>query len=143
MNAAASLSDRINLDEQTVNQAKEAGTSGFSLVLRDSNGDIQEIPPSLRRVLQKTLESIGRNEGVRISHVPEELTSTTAADLLGVSRPTLLKWATDGVLPAHKVGSHTRFKRTDVVELKSRRDAERRESFEALRTLDAELEEGE
>lgn len=28
-----------------------------------------------------------------VGRMPEELTSTVAADLLGVSRPTLMKWA--------------------------------------------------
>lgn len=143
MSATTHLSDRITLDEQAVSQAKNARSSGLSLVLRDQQGTVHEIPEELRRILHKALESIDRNEGVRIGRVPEELTSTTAADILGVSRPTLLRWAADGLISSHKVGSHARFTRADVFQLKSQRDAERRASFAALRAFDKELEENE
>ena len=70
--------------------------------------------------------------------MPDELTSTVAADILGVSRPTLLRWTREGLIESFKVGSHTRFRRSDVLRLREQRETERREAFEKLRALDAE-----
>ncbi|WP_218121324.1 helix-turn-helix domain-containing protein [Actinomyces ruminicola] len=84
------------------------------------------------------LASIAEHGEVTIGRVPDELTSTVAADMLGVSRPTLLKWSRDGVIDSFKVGTHTRFCREDVVRLRYERERERRRAFEELRALDAE-----
>jgi excisionase family DNA binding protein len=43
------------------------------------------------------------------------LTTTTAAEQIGVSRPTLMKIVAAGELPTHKVGSHTRLRTVDVL----------------------------
>ena len=47
---------------------------------------------------------------VNVQAVPAEMTSITATNVLGVSRPTLMKMVNDGLLPSHKVGAHHRFK---------------------------------
>lgn len=70
--------------------------------------------------------------------LPEELTSSLAADVLGVTRPTLMKWAQEGRIASHKVGMHTRFYRDDVLALSKLRAKERGEAFAEFRALDAE-----
>ena len=75
---------------------------------------------------------------VKISRVPEELTSTVAAELLGVSRPTLMKWAKEGKIATHKRGTHSRFKREDVLQLKRQRAEERMKAFQEWRAFEEE-----
>lgn len=91
---------------------------------------------SVERLVAQVLEAIALQGSVMIARIPDELTSTAAADLLSVSRPTLMKWVQEGKLPSFKVGSHTRFRRTDVEELKAKREQDRLAAFDALRAFD-------
>lgn len=68
--------------------------------------------------------------------MPDELSSSTAADILGVSRPTLMKWAKEGKIPSFKVGTHTRFRRDEVLELKRLRAKKRSDAFDELREFE-------
>ena len=96
------------------------------------------LPSSLQDMLFHTLRIIGEGGSVSIGQMPEELTSTVAANLLGVSRPTLLRWSREGKIDSFKVGAHTRFHLTEVMKLRDQRESERRKRFEELRALDAE-----
>ena len=68
--------------------------------------------------------------------MPEELTSTSAADILGVPRPTLMKWAKENQINSFKVGTHTRFKRDDVFALKRHLEKRKNDAFEKLRSFE-------
>ena len=72
--------------------------------------------------------------GRAIMLIPEKqhLTTQRAADMLGVSRPHLIKLLHDGDLPYHTVGSHRRVYLNDVLTYVRRRDAERHEALNAL-----------
>jgi len=72
--------------------------------------------------------------GRAIVLIPEnqQLTTQRAADLLGVSRPHLVKLLESGKLPYHKVGSHRRIYLKDFVGYQKRRDAERRASLDRI-----------
>ncbi|MDU0347682.1 helix-turn-helix domain-containing protein [Actinomyces sp. MRS3W] len=134
----ASALTRVGLAAQTVREVQEIGPlEGAALVLRSSDGREVELTPNVQRALFAALAAIAEHGEVMIGRVPDELTSTVAADMLGVSRPTLLKWSRNGVLDSFKVGSHTRFRREDVVRLRDERERERRRAFEELRALDA------
>lgn len=63
---------------------------------------------------------------------PREVTTSTAAAMLGVSRPTLMKMVKDGLLPSRKVGTHTRLLSSDVLAAKKARRARERAAFAAL-----------
>lgn len=93
------------------------------------------VPAELRQLLTQVLESVATGATITISSVPTELTTSHAAALLGVSRPTLMKMIGDGRLPAHKVRSHTRLKADDVFKLRSDMQTRRREAFDELREL--------
>jgi excisionase family DNA binding protein len=62
----------------------------------------------------------------------EELTLTEAADLLNVSRPHLATLLEEGEIPFHKVGTHRRVYREDVLEYNAR---QREEAEEAMQNL--------
>ncbi|HJA38472.1 MAG TPA: helix-turn-helix domain-containing protein [Candidatus Brevibacterium intestinigallinarum] len=65
----------------------------------------------------------GMDAGAHTGELPEQLTSAAAADVLGISSPTLAKWVSERRIDASKKGTHARFKREDVLELR-RRNAE-------------------
>jgi excisionase family DNA binding protein len=66
--------------------------------------------------------------------VPEnqELTTQRAADLLGVSRPHLIKLLETGKLPHHKTGSHRRIYLKDLIVYKKRRDSDRKAALDRI-----------
>lgn len=111
-----------------------------SIQLVLSNNDIVTLPPATANLIQRTLDTLAKHGAVSIGTLPEELTSTTAADILGISRPTLLKLARDGEIDSHKVGSHTRFKREHVLAFKQQRRNEQLAAVDELRDTIADLE---
>lgn len=134
----ASTLERIDLAPQTVREIKEINpASGTSILLRSPDHQEIELPPGVQRMILDALASIAEHGEVVIGRVPDELTSTVAADMLGVSRPTLLKWSREGLIDSFKVGSHTRFRREDIIRFRTERERERRQAFNELRALDA------
>lgn len=73
-------------------------------------------------------------EGKVISLVPEtqELTTQAAANILGVSRPHLIKLLESGKLAFHKVGAHRRICLKDLVAFQQTRDRGRRTALDDL-----------
>ena len=68
--------------------------------------------------------------------IPSELTTTTAAGMLGISRPTLMKLVHAGEIPAHKVGSHTRINADDVLAYREQIRNRQRAAFDELRAFE-------
>lgn len=105
-----------------------------------ANDEVVTLPPATANLIQRTLDALTKHGAVSIGTLPEELTSTTAADILGISRPTLLKLAREGEIDSHKVGSHTRFKREHVLALAQQRRNEQLAALDDLRETIAALE---
>ncbi|MFD4960193.1 helix-turn-helix domain-containing protein [Microbacterium sp. NPDC058389] len=119
-----------------VRRAQEPGSRGLALVSGDTEG--VALGPDLNTFLFQVLVGLARGS-VSVTALPEELTTTVAAELIGVSRPTLMKMVRDGVLPSRMAGSHTRLRTSDVLALRKTRARERREAFEALLRFDEEF----
>ena len=102
-----------------------------------------EMPRELQDLLRQVITTVGRGGSVRLSQFPEELTTTVAAELIGISRPTLMKLVHRGELNAHKVGSHTRLRSKDVLAFAEQRKLDERNrrlrAFDALRDTEAAL----
>lgn len=111
------------------------GPEGVLLVERVGD-PARRLPNEIGRILQEVLDVMARGGRVTIGAVPDELTTSAAAAILGVSRPTLMKMVRAGELPAHKVGSHHRLKADDVYAARRQRRARERAAFDALRDMD-------
>lgn len=132
--------DRVRVSDAAVEQARSVLPSlegaGGSLVTERDGIVGTALPPELGRILQQVVDAVASGRAVTVSAVPDELTTSAAADLLGISRPTLMKRIAEGRIAAHKVGSHTRLTSSDVYAyLKERRRLER-EAFERLLALE-------
>ena len=66
------------------------------------------LPDPAFRLLKEVLEQMARGHVVAVTPIEAELTTQQAAELLGVSRPHLIKLLEDGALPYRKVGTHRR-----------------------------------
>lgn len=130
----------ITVDTVAIKSARDMVKHGFrnsKLILQAPDGSEQIFSQALQDVLLETLNALAESGAVLIEKMSEELTSTVAAETLGVSRPTLMKWVKDGKISCHKVGSHWRFKCEDVMALQQQRAQDRRAAFQELRELDA------
>ena len=131
---------RVMTTERESRLAKEIlgvldGPEGALAVERDGHLS-RPLPPELGQILQQVLEVMARGGTVTVGSLPRELTTTSAAAVLGVSRPTLMLMIKDGRLPAHKVGTHTRLLAEDVLAERSARRARERAAFAELREIE-------
>ncbi|WP_314324001.1 helix-turn-helix domain-containing protein [Paenarthrobacter ilicis] len=137
----------VTTTEQQTAQAREVAAlfrrdpnaEGSRVAVESKNGEALAVPPELSSLVRQVIEVISRGGTVTIGSLPKEVTTTTAAKMIGVSRPTLMQLINNGDLPAHKVGSHSRILTDDVQSYKARRDLERRQAFDDLRALEDEL----
>lgn len=94
--------------------------AGGELYLRLRTGKKQRetdiaLPHSALRVLAGALRQMAEGHGVLLVPVDAELTTQQAADLLGVSRPFLIKLLEQRKLPYRRVGAHRRLLAADVL----------------------------
>jgi excisionase family DNA binding protein len=88
-------------------------------------GDQVEIPAEVHRVLRQVVEAL--RQGLAVTVAPQSLTLTTqqAADLLGVSRPTLIKLLDEDRIAYERVGTHRRVLLRDLLAYRqTRREAQ-------------------
>lgn len=141
MNSATVINDRVMIDDAMVEDLKSLPSLGAATFrVTDAKGRLVSLPLDVQRLISQVLTSVAQRGEVTISRVPEELTSTVAAEILGVSRPTLMKWAKEGAIATHKRGTHTRFKRDDVLKLKQQRAEKRLKAFGDWRAFEKENE---
>jgi excisionase family DNA binding protein len=86
-------------------------------------GDQVEIPAEVRQVLHQVVEAM--RQGLAVTVVPQTMVLTTqqAADLLGVSRPTLIKLLSDDQIPYERIGTHRRIQLRDLLTYREQRRA--------------------
>lgn len=73
-----------------------------------------EVPGYVIRYLKFLLGNMAEGKAVQISPVEAELSTQEAADMLGVSRPFLVKLLEQGEIPFKKVGTHRRIDLKDI-----------------------------
>ena len=130
----APASDRYPLpggqsDVLTFLAAHQTG-SLFRLVA--DSGESVDLPDEMVSVIGDVAREMSR--GYEVAVVPRERAVTTqdAAEILGVSRPYLVKLLESGQMPFHRAGTHRRVLLQDVLDYKEQRDRNRRESLRAL-----------
>ena len=137
MASATVINDQVMIDEATVENLKSLPFLDVATFrAADVEGRAVALPLDVQRLISQVLSSVAQRGEVTISRVPEELTSTVAAEILGVSRPTLMKWAKEGKIATHKRGTHNRFRRDDVLKLKQQRDEKRMQAFSEWRAFE-------
>jgi len=93
-------------------------------------GDSIEIPAGLHAVLRQVVEAMKAGKAVTVAPQNKLLTTQQAADLLGVSRPTVVKLIDEGKLPAETPGQRRRMVKLD--DLLTYRAKRREQQYRAL-----------
>lgn len=97
------------------------------------------VNPTLAQLIASVVARVAQGGQVSIATLPEQMTTSAAADLLGVSRTTVMKLIASGELPATMAGTHHRLQHADVRALKQRRDNDRATALEELLLLDDDI----
>lgn len=103
-------------------------------------GDRVELPAEVYAVLRQVVEAL--RQGLAVTVAPRTLAVTTqqAADLLGVSRPTVVKLCDEGKIPFERIGTHRRLLLPDVLAYRENRRAEQ---YAALHATSVEIDDEE
>lgn len=132
----------LTVTDEQVRQARDlvAGMSSIAehapLEVAGRQGEAIVVPAELADMVRAVVGAVSQGHAITLATLPAELTTTVAAKELGVSRPTLMKLISDGRLPAHKVGTHTRVRTADLREYAKQRHDQRQKAFAELRELD-------
>jgi excisionase family DNA binding protein len=101
-------------------------------VLVTADNTRHELTPGLADLLAQIAEALAQGHGVTVIPRQRLLTTQEAADLLNVSRPTLIKRLEAGELPYEMRGRHRRIRLDDLLTYQDRLRVQRAEALDAM-----------
>nr|WP_042189578.1 helix-turn-helix domain-containing protein [Kibdelosporangium sp. MJ126-NF4]CEL18769.1 Excisionase [Kibdelosporangium sp. MJ126-NF4]CTQ96378.1 Excisionase [Kibdelosporangium sp. MJ126-NF4] len=108
----------------------------------EADPDIRvELPPEVHRALQHVVGILQRGLAVTVTRQTKTLTTQQAADLLDISRPTLVKLLEEGKIPYERFGTHRRVFLRELVDYRKRLYEEREAALAELSTLGGDIDE--
>jgi len=131
---ARSCSQGLSAIIDTKSEAQE-----FTLEDREGVAHKVAIPVSALRLFVELLTELGEGNMVKLVPVHAELTTQEAADLLNVSRPTLIKLLDEEAIPYHRAGNRRKILFSDIQAYKKRIEKARLATLEELSAMDQEL----
>jgi excisionase family DNA binding protein len=130
-----------SVEEQTVLPPKDAeALADVERILRSTTGSVAlaggegeaVLPEELREVITNVVMALRRGQAITLAPHALRLTTQQAADLLGISRPTLVKLLEDGKIPFETPNRHRRIQLSDLLTFQASRRTERRETLRDL-----------
>ncbi|MTV27834.1 helix-turn-helix domain-containing protein [Nitriliruptoraceae bacterium ZYF776] len=111
------LSDRTVFppEDGVLRQLEEFIDSVPVAELRSPEGRSTPLPDEVYEVLRDVVEAMSRGQAITVAPHDQTLTTQAAADLLGISRPTLVKLLERGEIPYTQPGRHRRLRLMDVL----------------------------
>ena len=97
------------------------------------------LPTPALRLLVRILEEMARGNAVTLIPVHPELTTQEAADMLNISRPSLIQLLDEGRIEFRRVGTRRRVRFEVLMKYKRQADIERRKVLKHLAAKDQEL----
>ena len=128
------LHEPVALPESEESQIRELNRmlQVGSPALVGADGERVELPHSVFLLLKEIARNMQLGRAIVLVPENQQLTTQRAADLLGVSRPHLIKLLEAGELAYHKAGSHRRIYLKDLAAFQKRRDAERKAALNRI-----------
>ena len=100
---------------------------------------LADLPPGISALLREVLAEMEQGHAVQVLPVGAELTTQQAADILGVSRPTMAQLLDKGRIPSWKVGTHRRVRLEEVVTFSKTQAGVSARALQELADLDQEM----
>jgi len=97
-----------------------------------------KIPLSALKLLGDILKAMGQGKLISIVPVATEMTTQAAAEVLGCSRPHLVKLLEDGKIAFTKVGKHRRIKFDDIMKYKKQMKEQQKQNIIDIMNADEE-----
>ncbi len=108
------------------------GAEAPTTTVTGPNGERLVLPPELFEVLRDVATAMAKGQAVTLASAHQRLTTQEAADLLGISRPTLVKLLNSGEIPFEQPGRHRRVRLADVLAYRAKRSVQARESLDLM-----------
>ncbi|XVV09268.1 helix-turn-helix domain-containing protein [Actinoplanes sp. CA-131856] len=96
------------------------------------DGSQLDIPAELYELLRDVVGALSQGMAVSIAPHNTMLTTQEAADILNISRPTLVRLLTDGEIPHSLRGRHRRVLLRDILDYSERTRTERRGALDQM-----------
>ncbi|WP_017975924.1 helix-turn-helix domain-containing protein [Actinopolyspora halophila] len=120
-NLLGALAKQLARDEQ----------GGHALLLRPDGSEV-ELPDPVFQALRDVVSAMSQGLAITVAPHSTMLTTQEAADLLGISRPTLVKRLEAGEIPHVLHGRHRKVRLKDVVAYRNRAWQEREEALDEM-----------
>jgi excisionase family DNA binding protein len=108
-------------------------------IVGDSSRETVALPASAAQLLIRLLEEMSRGNAVTLIPVHAELTTQEAADMLNISRPSLIQLLDEGKIEYRRVGTHRRVRFESLMKYKRQAETARRAALAELAAYDQEL----
>lgn len=90
------------------------------------------VPDELYALLRDVVDALSQGLAITIAPHNTMLTTQEAADLLNISRPTLVRLLTDGEIPYTMRGRHRRVMLRDILDYRVRTGRQRRQTLDQM-----------
>jgi len=97
-----------------------------------------KIPLSALKLLGDILKAMGEGKLISLVPIATEVTTQAAAEILGCSRPHLVKLLEDGEIAFTKVGKHRRIKFDDIMNYRNQMKQQQKQNIIDIMNLDEE-----
>jgi excisionase family DNA binding protein len=104
----------------------------------EETGEKIKIPLSAIKLLGEILKSMGQGKLISIVPIATEVTTQSAAEMLGCSRPHLVKLLEEGKIAYTKVGKHRRIQLDDVIKYKEQMKEQQKQNIIDIMNADEE-----
>ncbi|MEE3849219.1 helix-turn-helix domain-containing protein [Gordonia sp. LSe1-13] len=119
-------------DLRTLQSLARVLASDGPVILSLAGSEEVRIPDSVRILLQQVVDALGEQKAVTLSEQNTLLTTQEAAELLGVSRPTVVRLLKTNAIPYTQPNRHRRIRLQDLLEYQRQASARRREVLDEM-----------
>ncbi|HYI93081.1 MAG TPA: helix-turn-helix domain-containing protein [Bryobacteraceae bacterium] len=106
---------------------------------RDVSEETLKLPSAAVKLLLRILEEMARGNAVTLIPLHAELTTQEAADMLNISRPTLIQLLNEAKIKFRRVGTHRRISFESLMEYKRVSRAKRQAAIDEFVSYNEEL----
>jgi excisionase family DNA binding protein len=131
MNSAAVAKTTPPSEEEQLRELRRILQLGPPTLIGATNQRV-ELPDRVYNVLKDAVHQMATGYAVAVVAQKQLLTTQTAADILGFSRPHLIKLLETGAIPYQKVGRHRRLWMQDVLAFQQKRDQARKNALDEI-----------